>query len=123
MAAYHSHVFICENRRDPGHARGSCAPAPDAENSLRSAFKTALKQSGLARTTRANSAGCLDQCEHGPVVVIDPQGIWYGRVQIEDVPRIVQQTIVQGDVLPDLLIDDDCLNNPDCPHRGRRSPA
>ncbi len=42
--------------------------------------------------------------------MIYPQGIWYGRVRPEDVPRIVSETIVAGRILPDLLIPDACLN-------------
>jgi (2Fe-2S) ferredoxin len=43
-------------------------------------------------------------------VVIYPQAIWYGNVQVEDVPRIVRETIVNGRILEDLLIPDDKLN-------------
>ena len=50
-------------------------------------------------------------------VVIYPQGIWYGRVRVEDVPRIVAKTLVGGGILVDLLIPESCLNNADCPHR------
>ena len=121
MAAFTHHLFVCENRREPGHARGSCDAAGGGD--LRSAFKAELKRAGLAATTRANAAGCLDQCEHGPVVVIYPQGLWYGPVRREDVARIVERTLRRGEVLDDLRIADGCLNNPDCPHRGRRSPA
>ncbi|RUL89177.1 (2Fe-2S) ferredoxin domain-containing protein [Tautonia sociabilis] len=115
MPAFEHHVFICGNVRDPGHRRGCCDP--EASGALRDAFKKALKRAGLARSARANHAGCLDQCEHGPVVVIYPRNVWYGRVTEQDVPRIVEQTLVHGRILEDLLIPDDCLNNPDCPHR------
>lgn len=116
MAAFTHHIFLCENTREPGHKRGCCDPRGQAE--LRSAFKAELKRAGLVASTRANKAGCLDQCEHGPTLVIYPQNIWYGRVKVQDVPRIVQETIVGGRILEDLLIDDACLNNPECPHRG-----
>ena len=115
MPAYTHHLFVCGNARENGHPRGSCDP--DGRQSHRDAFKKELKKAGVARTTRANHAGCLDQCEQGPVVVIYPLGIWYGRVTAEDVPRIVARTIVDGEILDDLRIADDCLNNPDCPHR------
>lgn len=115
MAAFRHHIFLCENVREPGHARGCCDP--EGKGELRSAFKGELKKAGVAGTTRANKAGCLDQCEHGPVVVVYPQGIWYGHVKVEDVPRIVRETIVGGKVLEDLRIADECLNNPKCPHR------
>jgi (2Fe-2S) ferredoxin len=59
---------------------------------------------------RANKAGCLDQCELGPTVVIYPQEIWYGNVKPEDVPRIIDETVVQGKVIEDLVIADDLLN-------------
>ena len=115
MAAFTHHVFVCGNVRDTDHPRGSCDP--DGRQSLRDAFKKALKQAGVAATARANHAGCLDQCEHGPVVVIYPQGVWYGPVRPEDVARIVSKTIVDGEIIDELRIRDDCLNNPRCPHR------
>ena len=115
MAAYTHHIFICGKSRKAGSSRGSCDP--DEKEALRGAFKKALKRAGLGKTTRTQQTGCLDQCEHGPVVVIYPQGIWYGGVGADDVPRIVAETIEAGRVLPDLLIADSCLNNPDCPHR------
>ena len=116
MAAFTHHIFICGKSRGAGASRGSCDPSE--KEALRGAFKKALKKEGLSPTTRTQQTACLDQCEHGPVVVIYPQAIWYGGVQPDDVARIVDRTIVHGEVLPDLLIADSCLNNPDCPHRG-----
>jgi (2Fe-2S) ferredoxin len=115
MPAFIHHIFVCGNIRDPGHKRGCCDP--EGRQSLRDAFKKELSAAGLAQVVRANHAGCLDQCEHGPTVVIYPLGIWYGRVKIEDVPRIVAKTILGGEIINDLLIPHQCLNNPDCPHR------
>jgi len=114
MAAFTHHIFVCCNQRSPDHSRGCCDPDGSAE--LRSALKAAIASRGLKPDARANSAGCLDQCEHGPVVAIYPQGIFYGGVTLEDVPRIVEETIVGGRVLEDLLIADECLNNRQCEH-------
>lgn len=77
---------------------------------MRDALKTELKRAGCGPLVRANAAGCLDQCERGPVLVIYPQGIWYGGVRLEDLPRIVATTIIGGEILPDLLIPDADLN-------------
>lgn len=115
MPAYTHHLFICGNVREPGHKRGCCDPG--GHQQLRDAFRKALKQAGCGSLVRANHSGCLDQCEHGPIVVIYPQGVWYGPVQPADASRIVEQTIVKGEILHDLLIPDSCLNNPGCPHR------
>ncbi len=59
-------------------------------------------------------AGCLEQCEFGPTVVIYPQGIWYGGVTPEDVPRILDETVIGGRILEDLLIPPECLNTQGC---------
>lgn len=115
MAAFSFHIFVCGNVREPGHPRGCCDP--EGRQSLRDAFKSALKKARVPAPVRVNHAGCLDQCEHGPTVVIYPRGIWYGGVTPSDVPRIVEKTLLAGEVLPDLLIADSCLNNPGCPHR------
>ncbi len=115
MAAFSHHVFICGKSRKSGSSRGSCDP--DEDETLKSVFKKELKKAGFSKTTRTQQTGCLDQCEHGPVVVLYPQAIWYGGVKPEDVSRIVTRTIAKGEILPDLVIADSCLNNPACPHR------
>ena len=83
---------------------------------MRNAFKAEVKKRGLGPLVRANSAGCLEQCEHGPCVAIYPQAIFYGGVQLADVSRILDETIISGRVLEDLLIANECLNNPNCEH-------
>lgn len=108
MPAFTHHIFVCGNRREPGHPRGCCDN--DGGGRLRAEFKAALERHGLAGEVRANAAGCLDQCELGPVVVIYPQGIWYGGVQVEDVQRIVTRTLIGGEVLEDLRIPAEALN-------------
>jgi (2Fe-2S) ferredoxin len=120
MAAFTHHVFICGNVREPGHKRGCCDP--DGRQALKEAFKVELRKAGFGILARANQAGCLDQCEHGPNVVIYPQGIWYGRVTLDDVARIVSKTILGGEILSDLLIPESCLNNTHCPHRAGGTP-
>jgi len=108
LAAFTHHIFVCCNRREPGNSRGCCDP--DGGEALRSAFKSEIKKRRLGPLVRANKAGCLDQCELGPTVVIYPQAIWYGGVKLSDVPRIVEETIIGGRILDDLLIPDQKLN-------------
>ena len=108
MPKFTHHIFACCNQRSPSHPRGCCDP--DGTEQLRNALKTELARRGLGSDVRANKSGCLDQCELGPTVVIYPQAVWYGNVQLEDVPRIVEETIIGGKILPELLISDEHLN-------------
>lgn len=114
MPAFTHHIFICCNQRSAGHRRGCCDPTGSEE--LRNAFKAEVKARQLGPLVRANKAGCLEQCEHGPVVAIYPQGIFYGRVTVADVPRIIEETVINNCVIDDLRIAEECLNNPNCDH-------
>ena len=80
MPPFDRHVFICSNRREAGHPRGCCNPT--GAEALHKAFKKALAERGLQRRVRANKSGCLDQCEHGPTVVVYPDAVWYGGVTL-----------------------------------------
>ncbi len=97
-----SHIFVCTNQRPEGHVRG-CCQSKNSEALVR-AFKQELSQSGLNREVRAQKAGCLDVCEHGPAVVIYPEGVWYGNVSTQDVFEIVKSHIIQGKPVERLLI-------------------
>lgn len=118
MAPFDRHVFICGNQRPEGHPRGCCDP--DASNHLHKVFKKALAEQGLNRRIRANKAGCLDQCEHGPTVVVYPDGVWYGHVTEADVPEIVERHLVGGEPVARLRLADGCINTGACDHKPRR---
>lgn len=108
MPAFTHHIFVCCNRRAPGHSRGCCDG--EGNEALRDRFKAEIARRGLTPFVRANKAGCLDQCELGPTVVIYPQAIWYGGVRLDDVSRIIEETIVGGRVIEELRIPDALLN-------------
>jgi (2Fe-2S) ferredoxin len=71
----------------------------------------------LKGKVRANQAGCLDQCEHGPNVVIYPEAVWYGGVTLADVDEIVQSHVLGGQPVQRLMLKEKCLNTITCEHR------
>jgi (2Fe-2S) ferredoxin len=117
MPKFEKHIFVCTNQRPEGHPRGCCDPSAHGE--LHRLFKTSVALRGLKATVRANQSGCLDQCEHGPTVVVYPDGVWYGKVTADDVEEILGSHIVGNRVVERLMIQDSCLNVEACPHRPR----
>lgn len=89
---YERHLFVCVNERPEGHPRGCCARR--GGDLLKMAFKRAIKNAGLKGRVRPNAAGCLDHCEHGAVVVVYPDAVWYENVGVEDVDEIVSEHLV-----------------------------
>jgi (2Fe-2S) ferredoxin len=115
LAKFERHVFVCTNFREPGSARPSCTA--DGKSEIHTRLKDAIKDAGLASRIRANKSGCLDQCEHGPTIVVYPEAVWYGGVKVEDIPEIVSEHLIGGRPVERLRIADDCLNAAVCPHR------
>ena len=118
MAKFKHHIFICTNQRPPENPRGSCDESGVGTLQLR--FKQGLAARGLKSEVRANKAGCLDQCEHGPTVVVYPEAVWYGGVTEADVAEIIESHIIGGEPVARLRLADECLNTQDCEHQRRK---
>ncbi len=103
MSIYTHHIFVCENVRSADSPRGSCGAKGSSE--IRAEFKNEITSRGLKTSVRANASGCLDQCEHGCVVVVYPEAIWYARVTKDDVKEIVESHVIGGKPVERLLLE------------------
>ena len=54
---------------------------------------------------RAQRTGCCDCCEYGPTVVVYPEGVFYGAVQLSDVEEIIEQHLIGGNPVERLIND------------------
>ena len=102
MSYFKRHVFFCTNQRDNGKA---CCQDHGAEK-MRAYAKEKMKEllpKGEGRM-RINSAGCLDRCDEGPVLVIYPEGIWYTYVDKEDIDEIINEHLLHGRIVERLKI-------------------
>jgi (2Fe-2S) ferredoxin len=59
---------------------------------------------GLGHRVRVNRAGCLSLCEHGPTMVIYPEGVWYTYSSEEDIEEILRRHLVRGERVERLLL-------------------
>ncbi|MBF0550173.1 MAG: NADH-quinone oxidoreductase subunit NuoF, partial [Deltaproteobacteria bacterium] len=68
-------------------------------------FKKAIKDRGLQADVKPliKETGCHGFCKLGPLVNLDPSGLFYAQVKPEDVEEIVEQTLVKGLVVDRLL--------------------
>lgn len=91
---FRHHIFVCVNRRPPGHPKGSCGQRGSLQ--VLQALQQARIDRELFDTVRISSSSCLGPCEHGANVVVYPDDVWYGGVQPEDVAEIVESHLVGG---------------------------
>lgn len=95
------YFFVCTNRREEGHPKGSCAARGSEE--LVKLFKAELLKRGLEKRLRACSSSCLDLCEIGASVVLEPEHVAYGHVTADDVGAIVEAA-AKGEVVERLVV-------------------
>ena len=63
------------------------------------ALKEEIAARGLAKLeARVCTSSCLDQCEKGVTVLVEPDHFFYGRVTVADVPQIVDGLITDQPV-------------------------
>jgi len=116
LSAFERHVFVCHNSRPAGAPRPSCTS--DGSSDLHTRLQQLTKAAGLAGKVRINKSGCLDQCEHGPVIVVYPEAVWYCNVRAADAEEIVAEHLVAGRPVERLRFAEDCLNSRTCSHCG-----
>jgi len=102
MPPFEKHIFICLNERTADNPKGCCLAR--GSKKIREKFKEEIKKRGLKGKVRANASGCLDHCEHGPTVVIYPEGTWYHVETAQDVMDIMDQHIEGKKIVERLAI-------------------
>lgn len=107
---YRYHVFFCTNERLPdGKAckQGDQYCQQHDALGMRKYMKKKVKELGLVRTgeVRVNTAGCLNRCSLGPVIVIYPEAVWYTFVDKEDIDEIISEHLQNGRIVKRLKID------------------
>lgn len=93
MQHIRAHVLIC--------AGTGCKSAGSKEVQL--AFSRAIEAKGLSDEVMVVETGCHGFCEHGPLVIVYPEGTFYCQVKAEDVEEIVESHLFKGRIVERLL--------------------
>jgi len=85
-----------------------------------------IERRELQINVELKETGCHGFCERGPVVVIRPKRIFYQRVKPEDIPEIISETVLNGNIIERLLYVDPVTNEkivyePDVPFYKRQT--
>lgn len=99
------HVFLCAGAK-------CCDPAVGEEAWLH--LKKRLPELGLDGVVARTKVHCLRLCAAGPVAVVYPEGVWYGHLRRDNLERVLQQHLVDGEVVRDLCFAESELLGEDC---------
>ncbi len=90
METYQRHVLVCIGEKCNGSINGL-----DLFNKLKEKLADAGLDKGKARILR-NKAVCLGVCQSGPILCIQPDGVWYYNITIDKLDRIINEHLVAG---------------------------
>jgi len=97
MGVYRRHLIVCTGAR--------CTPNGESQtlfDSLGARFKSAGIDSGPLRVKRTR-ATCFAACKSGPLLCVQPDGIWYYNVTDANLDRIVNEHLLGGTPVEDLI--------------------
>ncbi len=91
-----SHVLIC----------GGTGCTSSNSPKIRAAMEEELKKQGLDNEVKVVQTGCFGLCALGPIMIVYPEGTFYSKVSVEDVPEIVSEHLAKGRIVTRLVYDE-----------------
>ncbi len=88
-------IFVCQGT--------GCTSGKSVE--IREALENAVSELGLSGI-KVDFTGCHGFCQQGPIAFVEPEGIFYTHVSIEDVPEIAQSHLRDGQPVTRLFYKD-----------------
>ncbi len=93
MTFYRSQVLVC----------GGTGCTSSGSRDIIEALERELKKHGIENEIEVIRTGCFGLCELGPVVIVYPEGAFYSKVSVSDVPELVMEHLVKGRILKRLI--------------------
>ena len=93
---YERHVLVC------GGTGCTSSGSPKIIEELEKEFA----EKGLTDKVQIVKTGCFGLCERGPIMIVYPEGSFYSRVKVEEIPRIVDEHLIGGNPVKEFLYEE-----------------
>lgn len=102
MVASKYHVLICSGGKLVGDKLGTCHTR-DAGKLVRKLMEE-LEERDLGSEIIVNTTSCYGICDKGPIMVVYPDGVWYGNLTPEKLETIVEEHLENGKAVKGLAM-------------------
>jgi NADP-reducing hydrogenase subunit HndC len=90
---YRQHLLVC--------AGTGCVANHSFE--IREELEKEITRRGLQDEIQVITTGCQGFCERGPIVIVQPDGIFYQRIEKKNIPHLVEEHLLKGRPVKDLM--------------------
>ena len=86
MKLYRAHLLVCA-----GTGCVSCGAFK-----IKEALEKEIRKRKLQDEILVIATGCNGFCERGPILMVQPDGVFYQRLEPKDVPFLIEEHLVKG---------------------------
>jgi len=90
---YRQHLLVC--------AGTGCVANRSFE--IKEELEKEISKKGLQNEIQVITTGCQGFCERGPIVIVQPDGIFYQRIKKKDIPHLVEEHLLKGRPVMDFM--------------------
>jgi (2Fe-2S) ferredoxin len=107
------YIFKCQQSAPPGMPKPSCVSQNNPESQqLMQHLSQQLMMKGIIGTATPIQTSCLNRCQQGPVILVEPGHTMYVELTKEKIDRIIDEHIIGGKVVQEYVIDDTVWGEP-----------
>jgi len=107
------YIFKCQQSAPPGMPKPSCVSQNNPESQeLMQHMSQVLMQKGIIGTVQPIQTSCLNRCQQGPVILVEPGHTMYVGLTKDKITRIIEEHIIGGNVVSEYVIADEMWGEP-----------
>ncbi|MBE0498986.1 MAG: (2Fe-2S) ferredoxin domain-containing protein [Campylobacterales bacterium] len=107
------YIFKCQQSAPPGMPKPSCVTAENQD--LFQHLAQTLMQKGIIGTVQPIQTGCMNRCNAGPIMLVEPGHTMYVGLNKEKITRIIEEHIIGGNVVEEYVISEELWDAPITP--------
>ena len=73
---------------------------------VKDALLKEIAERGLQDTVLVNITGCIGTCALGPAMIVQPDGVFYSKLEPSDIPQIVDSHLISGTIVKEKTYKD-----------------
>lgn len=108
------YIFKCQQSAPPQMPMKPSCVTEETQDLFQYMAQLLMKK-GIMPTVTPIQTGCMNRCNVGPVMLVEPGHTMYAQLNKEKIDRIIEEHIIGGNVVEEYVIDGELWDAPISP--------